>query len=164
MRDAGEDAGETALDLRFLLAVARTEQDVAGLGGGLGRHLFGAHDQRNLALPRFEEVERGVNGRRTRCAGVLKPDRGLRCQFGLAERDQRTLEILLLEAVIHHAHENPVDLGGRDLRMVERGADHARHQRLCVRIFQLAKGRMGPTRDECLARHAMLLPAVKWLI
>jgi hypothetical protein len=52
------------------------------------------------------------------------------------------LEILLLEAIIHDANENAVDIVRRNLCVIEGRPQDTSHQPLCIRVFRLAERRM----------------------
>ena len=57
-----EHASEAAVDVGLLLAVRGAEQNIAGLGDGLRRHLLGADDQGNAPAAALDEVQAPCRG------------------------------------------------------------------------------------------------------
>ena len=142
-----EHAREAAFDVGLLLPVRGAQEDIAGLGDGLGRHLLGADDQGNAPPAALDEVQGRVEGSRSRRTRVLDACCRNVSQSRLVERNLRGLEALLGEAVVHDADIDAVDIPGSDPGMSESLARNPRHQALDVRILELAERRMGPTDD-----------------
>ncbi len=116
--DATELAGKTAGDIGLFCAVASREQNVAYLGGGKRRHFFGAHDERNAAPPRLDEIHRAVQGGRSRRAGIFEAHGGRIGQSFITHCHQGALKILFRETIVHHTDKNAVDIANVDARMV----------------------------------------------
>ena len=151
-RDPPEHAGEAALDLGFLLPVGGAEQDIAGLGHGLGGHLLGADHQGHPAAAAVDEIEGRVERRRAGGAGILEVGRRRVGEARPVHGDERALEALLREAGIHRADVDAVDLRVLDAGMSQRLAGDPGDQALDIGFLKLAEGRVGPAHNAG-ARH-----------
>ena len=57
----------------------------------------------------------------------------------IRDSHQRGLEVLLLEAAVHHAGIDPVHVPGADARMRQGGARYPRHQAFGIGIVEFAE-------------------------
>src|SRR5262249_16342496 len=144
--ERSEHTGKAAFYFALLGPVACTEQDVTNLCRRPGRHLLDTNDQNRASGMRFDGVDARMNRRRTSGAGVLDAcGRHLTETFD-SQRWKRRLKVLLLEAVVHGAEIDGVNIFGRHAGMSERLLCHLGNQGLRLAVT-LAEFAVRPTCD-----------------